>query len=173
MAYANPGNGPSRGVNGGGGSEYNYRATTSGQGNWNTGGDSTGHGSMGNGIIGRDPRYTVRPDGSMPNPRYGATIGGMLGPRVAQPQRPGAIPSMAPPPAMTLPPPVPVPSWPFAPPPQQVPAFVKPRSVPVTGMPRTSYPVYNPAGDAFSRSWSVGQQPQRNPSGSTGSGFGR
>lgn len=57
---------------------YTFSKTASGQGNWNTGGSVTGHGSLSNGIQGVSPRYNVAPStGSSsgvnwkpPRPRY-------------------------------------------------------------------------------------------------------
>lgn len=68
MAYANPGNGPSRGVSGGGGSNYNFSSTPTGQGNWNTGGGLTGRGSMDNGIVSIGPRIAPASIGPVQGP---------------------------------------------------------------------------------------------------------
>lgn len=94
-------------------SNYGYSGTSSGQGNWNTGGNATGYGSMGNGIVGLNgnPRYTVAPDGSNPNPRFGDMIRQILGPRVMPTAGPGVAPQpLAPPPPVI---PIPRPN-PFA-----------------------------------------------------------
>ena len=41
---------------------YNYSSTSSGQGNWNTGGSRTGTGSFDRGIVGTNSRYDVAPN---------------------------------------------------------------------------------------------------------------
>lgn len=129
------------------GGNYTYRsvpgARTPTIGNWNTGGAVVGTGSLQGGIRSPNialPRAVPRPTGWN-----------------APPPVPPVVPPVAPPAA----PPI-FSGWPsISPPPQQVPSFVKPRSVPVTNMPNTSYPPYNPAGDAFSRSWGLGDKGNR------------
>ena len=91
------GYGPSRGlaVGNSGGSNYVYRSIPGGSpgsmGNWNTGGNVVGFGSMANGIRGLAP----------PNRAVGG--GAFAGPAMAPPYRPPAMPSYPPyfgPPAM-------------------------------------------------------------------------
>jgi hypothetical protein len=53
----------SGGGGGGGGSNYEFRGTPTGQGNWNTGGPVTGHGSMERGIVGTNSNYDSAPRG--------------------------------------------------------------------------------------------------------------
>lgn len=60
---------------------YNYSSTSTGQGNWNTGGRPTGTGSFDRGIVGNsNPRYDYAPS----NPQYRGTWDRAIAERNAQ-----------------------------------------------------------------------------------------